>query len=189
MGLRGIYWSFRKHARELILWFLCNLPKGLGVWVRSYTLGYFLAGFGADTVIQANFRITSPEKVVIGAHCNFSEGVFITGGGGVHIGNYVGMGPDVKIWSVTHRFADPDTPWLLQGYENKAVIIEDDVWLGANCFVKPGLTIGKGAIVSAGTVVSKSVPSYSIVAGNPGRVVGWRKPPTNPATSAPTAKE
>jgi len=189
MGLQGVYWSLRQHTRELILWFLCALPKGPGAWVRSYTLGYFLAGFGADTVIQGHFRITNPEKVVIGAHCNFGEGVFITGGGGVYIGNYVGIGPDSKIWSVHHCFADPDTPWLLQGYDKKAVTIEDDVWLGANCFVKPGLTIGKGAIVSAGTVVAKSVPAYALVAGNPGKVVGWRKPPTPPATSAPTAKE
>jgi len=64
------------------------------------------------------------------------------------------------------------------------VTIEDDVWLGANVFVMPGVTIGKGAIVSAGSVVNKSVPSYAIVVGNPARVIGWRK---QPQTGAPGA--
>jgi len=85
------------------------------------------------------------------------------------------FGPDVKVWSVNHRFDDPDTPWQLQGWEAKEVVIEDDVWLGANVFVMPGVIIHKGAIISAGTVVNKSIPAFALVAGNPGRVVGWRK--------------
>jgi acetyltransferase-like isoleucine patch superfamily enzyme len=76
---------------------------------------------------------------------------------------------------VNHRFNDPDVPWILQGWESKPVVIEDDVWLGANAFVMPGVTIGKGAIVSAYAVLAKSIPPYAIVAGNPARVTGWRK--------------
>lgn len=137
----------------------------------------FFKSLGASTVIQAGMRLTNPERISVGSHCNFAQGVFITGGGGVTIGDWVGMGPDVKVWSVNHRFEDPDQPWLLQGWEFKPVVIEDDVWLGAGVFVMPGVTIGKGAIVSACSVVAKSVPPYSLVAGNPARVVGWRKHP------------
>jgi acetyltransferase-like isoleucine patch superfamily enzyme len=89
----------------------------------------------------------------------------------------VGLGPDVKVWSVNHRFGDSDRPWLLQGSDYHEVVIEDDVWLAANVFVMPGTTIGRGAIVAAGSVVNKSIPPYALFAGNPGRVVGWRKRP------------
>lgn len=173
--MRRLYWVVRNEYRELTLWFVCILPRGLGRRVRSRVLPKHFAEFGRDTVIQDRFRVTNPEKVSIGSNCNFAEGVFITGGGGVTIGNYVGLGPDSKIWSVNHRYTDPDTPWMLQGYDRHPVVIEDDVWLGAGCFVMPGVTIGRGAVVSAGTVLMKSVPSLAIVAGNPGRVVGWRK--------------
>jgi maltose O-acetyltransferase len=179
--LKKLYWWWRNEIHSLALWFLCKTPKGVGVWLRARLLGKFLKRLGSDTIIQDNFRISNPEKVSIGAHCNFGEGVFITGGGGVTIGDYVGMGPDTKIWSVNHRFSDPHTPWLLQGYDREPVVLEDDVWLGACCFIMPGVTIGKGAIISAGTVLAKSVPSFAIVAGNPGRVVGWRKKPEEAA--------
>ena len=156
---------------------LAGLPLRTGVWVRARLMRRFFAAMGDGTVIQAGMRVTNPEKITIGANCNFARGVFITGGGGVTIGDWVGFGPDVKVWSVNHRFDDPDRPWLLQGWEMKPVVIEDDVWLGANVFLMPGVTIGRGAIVSACAVVGKSVPPYSLVAGNPARVVGWRKKP------------
>ena len=68
---------------------------------------------------------------------------------------------------------------MLQGWDHEEVVIEDDVWVGANAVIMPGVRIGKGAIISASTVVMKSVPPYAIMAGNPGRLVGWRKPPGN----------
>lgn len=177
MHIRRFYWKIRDECREFFLCLICLIPGGTGVAVRRWGLGRLLARLGQGTVLQARLRITNPEKVSIGSHCNFAQGVFITGGGGITIGDYVGLGPDVKIWSVNHRFEDPDTPWLKQGWDKQPVVIEDDVWLGANCFVMPGITIGRGAILSAGTIMMKSVPPYAIVAGNPGRVVGWRKRP------------
>ena len=177
LGIRRKYWAFRAGVETFFLWFLGAVPVGPGVWLRARCLPYYLDAMGENTVIQHGFRITNPERVRVGANCNFGQGVFITGGGGVLIGNWVGFGPDVKIWSVNHRFDDPDQPWLLQGSIEKKVVIEDDVWLAANVFVMPGVTIERGAIVSAGSVVNKSVPAYSLFAGNPGRVIGWRKTP------------
>jgi len=153
--------------------------------LRARCLRYILESLGENTLIQHGLRITNPEKVSIGSNCNFGQGVFITGGGGVRIGNWVGLGPDVKIWSVNHRFDDADRPWLLQGWEAKEVVIEDDVWLAANTFVMPGVTIGRGAIVSALQCGGQICAPYAIFAGNPGRVVGWRKDPDRAAQSSP----
>lgn len=175
--LKRLWWNARMEARILVLWFVAIVPGSLGGWLRVMAMRRFLKRLGKHTVIQAGLRITNPEKVSVGSHCNFAQGVFITGGGGVEIGDWVGFGPEVKVWSVNHRFEDADQPWLLQGWDRKPVRIEDDVWLGASVFVMPGVTIGKGAIVSACAVVTKSIPAYAIVAGNPSRVVGWRKRP------------
>lgn len=193
MQLSRIYWSAREEFRGLALHFLCTIPGSLGTWVRRKSLHRHFARFDASTRIGDRLRVTNPERISIGKNCDFNHEVFITGGGGVTIGDYVGIGPGVKIWSVNHRYEDPNTPWMKQGYDKQAVVIEDDVWLGANCFVMPGTRIGHGAIISAGSVLMKSVPPFAIVAGNPGRVVGWRKHPENdggiPATAPPTAVE
>jgi acetyltransferase-like isoleucine patch superfamily enzyme len=178
MGIKSKYWAVRSEVPTLVFWFLCALPAGFGIWVRERTLRRFFKQLGQHCTFHSNFRVTNPEKISIGNHCGFASGVFLTGGGGITIGNYVGIGPDSKVWSVNHRFTDPELPWMKQGYDHDPVVIEDDVWLGANVFIMPGVTIGRGAIVSAGTVLSKSVPAFAIAAGNPGRVVGWRKHPS-----------
>lgn len=173
--IRQAWWTLRAECSITLLWFICSVPAGIGIRLRARLMPRFLRELGGETEIQAGLRLTNPEKISIGAHCSLAQGVFITGGGGVRIGDWVGLGPDVKIWSVNHRFDDPDRPWLLQGWERKEVVIEDDVWLGAAVFVMPGVTIGRGAIISACAVVSRSIPPYAVVAGNPGRIVGWRK--------------
>jgi maltose O-acetyltransferase len=188
--IKRLWWGLRSECKVLTLWFLAAIPGGLGIRARRGLMGFFLKRLGERTVLQSGLRITNPESVSIGAHCNFGQGVFITGGGGVEIGDWVGCGPDVKIWSVNHRFEDPDRPWLLQGWEKKPVRIEEDVWLGAGVFVMPGITIGKGAIISACALVNKSIPPYALVAGNPARVVGWRKRPEDapaPASDSVTS--
>lgn len=174
---KRIWWDLRTELKAFAMWFLALLPSTFGARVRSVCMPCFLQHLGRNTVLQTRVRFTKPENIWIGSNCNLAWGAVLTGGGGIRIGDWVGFGPDVKIWSQNHRFDDPDRPWLLQGLTRKPVVIEDDVWLGANVFVMPGVTIGKGAIVSAGSVVSKSVPPYALVAGNPGRVVGWRKQP------------
>ena len=175
--VKRFWWELRTESKAFVLWILLNTPLSPGIWLRARFLPYFMRQMGPNTVVQHRMRLTNPEKIIIGSNCSFGQGAFLTGGGGIRIGDWVGLGPDAKIWSVNHRFDNPDVPWLLQGYEHKEVVIEDDVWLGANVFVMPGVTIGKGAIVSAGSVVNKSVPPYAIVVGNPGRVAGWRKRP------------
>ncbi len=59
--------------------------------------------------------------------------------------------------------------------ETKPVTIEDDVWIGTRVIILPGLTIGRGSILGAGTVVTKDIPPFSVVVGNPGRIVKNRK--------------
>ncbi len=187
--LKQAWWKARVELSAIGYWLVEGLPGSFGSRLRNAVMRSRLKGLGPNTTLQRGFRVTNPELVSIGSNCNLAQGVFITGGGGVTIGDWVGFGPDTKIWSVNHRYEDPDRPWLQQGWERKPVEIEDDVWLGANVFVMPGVRIGRGSIVSAGAVVTKTIPEYALVAGNPARVVGWRKQPPSPREAAPGASE
>jgi acetyltransferase-like isoleucine patch superfamily enzyme len=71
----------------------------------------------------------------------------------------------------SHLYADIDKKLFDQGFEIQPVFIEEDVWMGANCVVLPGVRIGKGSVVGAGSVVTKDIPSYSVAVGNPARVI------------------
>jgi maltose O-acetyltransferase len=91
------------------------------------------------------------------------------------VGKDVMMGPYVIIIGENHNYSDVEVPMRLQGYTTfPPVRIEDDVWIGARAIILPGLTIGRGAIIAAGAVVTKNVPPYAICAGNPARIIKFR---------------
>ena len=96
--------------------------------------------------------------------------------GPLQIGNNVMMGPDVIIFTSNHETSRTDIPMRGQGSTlPQKVTIEDDVWIGARVIILPGVTIGKGAILAAGAVVSKDVPDYAIVGGVPAKVLKYRR--------------
>ncbi len=96
--------------------------------------------------------------------------------GKITIGKSVMMGEEVIIITKNHRFDRIDIPMCQQGFQNeKPVSISDDVWIGARVIILPGVSVGKGAILAAGAVVTKDVPEYAIVGGNPARVIKMRK--------------
>jgi maltose O-acetyltransferase len=91
------------------------------------------------------------------------------------VGKDVMMGPYVIIIGENHHFASRDLPMRLQGYKKyPPVRIENDVWIGARAIIMPGITIGQGAIIAAGAVVTKDVPPYAICGGNPARIIRFR---------------
>jgi maltose O-acetyltransferase len=107
---------------------------------------------------------------------NSSIGVNSLIGGKTLIGNNVMMGPEVFIFTSNHAFDRTDIPMIQQGYshENK-VVIEDDVWIGARAIILPGVHIGKGSIIGAGSVVTKNIESFTVVGGNPAKLIKKRK--------------
>ncbi len=105
----------------------------------------------------------------IGAHCVVP--------GNTIIGKYVMMAPEVHIVNNNHNISSTDIPMCMQGCDtdHPPTVIEDDVWLGVRAILTPGHRIGRGSIVAAGAVVTKDVPPYSIVGGNPAKVIRSRK--------------
>lgn len=153
------------------------LPGQFGFGVRKRHIAKHAATCGIKLRVGQNARFLGTRSLFIGDYVEVGPDVFIEASGTIRLGNKVSVGPGTKIWSNNHRYENPDIPILDQGLEYAEVVIEDDVWIGANCIIKPGIRISKGCVISAGTVLSKSVPGFAIVAGNPGRVVGWRKVP------------
>lgn len=126
-------------------------------------------------MIDEFFRLDNPVRLSVGDHTFIGRGTFINAGGGVSIGSDVLIGPDAKIWSADHRFDELDVHIRHQGHTFAPVVIGNDVWIGANCIVLKGVTIGTGAVIAAGSVVKADVPEYAVVAGVPAKVLRVRK--------------
>jgi len=92
----------------------------------------------------------------------------------VKIGSNIMFGPFVYILDVDHEFKNKELPIYKQGYNSDKVIIEDDVWIGTNCIITKGVTIHKGSIIAANSVVTKDVDAYSIYAGSPAKFIKSR---------------
>jgi len=115
-------------------------------------------------------NITIGNNVWIGPNADFD------GGGSIVIGNGVIVAPEVCIYSRTHNFDSNDLKAL--PFDNvmltAPVVVKDYVWIGRRVMILPGVTIGKGAIIGAGAIVSKDIPDYAIAVGNPAKVVKYR---------------
>lgn len=96
---------------------------------------------------------------------------------GVTVGNDVMIGKNLRILTVNHKIDRIDIPMRKQGFtELSPLVIEDDVWIGDNVIITPGCCrVGKGSVLAAGAVVTKDVAPYSIVGGNPARVIRFRE--------------
>ncbi|WP_454085475.1 acyltransferase [Georgenia sp. Marseille-Q6866] len=96
--------------------------------------------------------------------------------GPVSLGANVMMGPRCLLVSWGHNTADLTKPMSEQGMTPaQPITVEDDVWLGGHVVILPGVTVGTGAVVAAGSVVTKDVPQYAVVGGNPARVLRYRR--------------
>lgn len=125
---------------------------------------------GHQTILKGYYK----NRMRVGAGTWIGQQCFFHSAGGLTIGRDVGVGPGVKIITSTHAEEGIDRPILHSRLTFAEVVIEDDADLGVGCVVLPGVTIGKGAQVGAGAVVSKSIPAYAVAAGVPARVLRYR---------------
>ncbi len=130
---------------------------------------------GDRTIIQP-YALVSTQKgfIKIGHDCSVNSFCSLYGHGGLTIGNYVRIATQTAIIPANHIFEDPDIRITKQGQTKEGITIEDDVWIGAGVKILDGCTIGKGSVIGAGTVLTKSVEPYSVVVGVPGRVIRKR---------------
>ncbi len=130
---------------------------------------------GAAVAIREYAWLSANEGIIeIGDRSVIGQSVHIHGCGFCKIGADVLIGGHTAIMPGTHVFSDLTVPIARQGMTNKGIEIEDDVWIGANTVILDGVTIATGAVVGAGSVVTKDVPAFAVAYGNPARVKRFR---------------
>lgn len=141
---------------------------------RALFWALFCKQIGENVYILNSVDILSPSNVEIGRFTCINKFSRLDGHGHLSIGNYVMIGPYCEILSATHNYKNKSIPMLKQGIQRKTTVIGDDVWIGTKSIIMPGVYVGNGAIVGAGSVVTKDVPQNAIVAGVPARVIKFR---------------
>lgn len=138
--------------------------------VRMDTPPYRKFSLGKRSVIESYACINNAVgDVVIGEHTRI--GLHCTVIGPVTIGSHVNLAQGIVTTALNHNFEDTSLRIDEQGVSTKPVVIGDDVWIGANAVILPGVTIGNHVVVAAGAVVTKDVPDNCIVAGVPAKIL------------------
>lgn len=167
---------------------------------ESHGSGHFspdeLAACGEGCVFEEGVLVFHPDRVWVGRDVYVGHGAILKGyhagelrigdgswigqrcffhaAGDLRIGRNVGIGPCVQIITSAHREAGREVPILHAPIHCAPVVVEDDADLGVGSILLPGVTIGRGAQVGAGAVVTRDVPPYAVVAGNPARLIRER---------------
>jgi len=159
--LRRIAWAFGR-------WLLVLSPRPFFAWRRAI-LRLFGAKVGSHVNVHPSTHLYMPWNVELGDWSALGENVLIYSLGKVTIGRNVTISYRSHVCAGTHDFSDPTLPLL-----KPPVTLEDDVWVGTDAFIGPGVFVRYGALVAARAVVVKDVEPLAIVAGNPARKVGQR---------------
>lgn len=138
--------------------------------VRMDTPPYRRFALGQHSVVESYSCINNAVgDVVIGDHTRI--GLHNTIIGPVTIGSHVNLAQGITVTALNHNFDDTTKRIDEQGIATKPVVISDDVWIGANAVILPGVTIGRHVVVAAGAVVTKDVPDNTIVGGVPATII------------------
>ena len=138
--------------------------------VRMDTPPYRLFSLGQNSVVESYSCINNAVgDVIIGDHTRI--GIHNTIIGPVSIGSHVNLAQGITVTALNHNFSDTTKRIDEQGVSTNPVTIKDDVWIGANAVILPGVTIGRHAVVAAGAVVTTDVPENTVVGGVPARII------------------
>ncbi len=134
----------------------------------------------ANTLIDAFVKIKpagGSGDIFIGSECVINSGCVLYSGNGIHIGHGVAIASNCTLAPVNHEFKSKELTIREQGFRPSkgGIIIEDDVWIGANSIILDGAILRKGCVIGAGSMVRDEMMSYSIYAGNPARLIGVRE--------------
>jgi maltose O-acetyltransferase len=149
-----------------------HLPEGpmpggrLARRVRRWICVPLFAAAGDDVNVERGAFFGDGSRVRIGSRS--SLGIDVRVHGPVTIGRDVMMGPRCVIYALAHGIDDVTVPMIDQQFAPpRPVVIEDDVWIGYGTIILPGVTIGTGSVIGAGSVVARDVPPFAVAAGNP----------------------
>ncbi len=179
--------------------FLIEVTPGfIGIQIRRFVYKFLFKNFGRSSSIDILVDFVSPKNITIGTHFNIMKfsSLFANNGGTIKIGNNVSINTNTTISAgnygeveieddvliaqncviraSNHNFEKINLNINKQGHKSGKIKIEKNVWIGANCVILKDVVIGTGSIVAAGSVVTKSVDKYTIVAGVPAKLLHVR---------------
>lgn len=142
--------------------------------LHSFNIQNSVKSYGTN--LKVNYRCFGFNKnVILGNNVNLN-GMRIFGTGKVEIGNYFHSGENITLMTSNHNYNGHDMKSIPYDKKriNKPIIIQDFVWFGFGVTVMPGVTIGEGSVIAAKSVVTKDVPKYAVVGGNPAKILKYR---------------
>jgi len=150
-----------------------NLSIGIGC---EFVSPHMMSFFGHSDIGSNCYFNADGGRIEVGSSTAFNRGAHINAscGGRIIIGDHCLIGPGVVMRTADHIFLRVDTLIQIQGHDHGDIVIDDDVWIGANAVVLKGVHIGRGAVIGAGAVVTKNIPSLAIAVGIPAKPLRWR---------------
>ncbi len=179
-----LYYGVARHLPRSSTPGVGGLSRLLRLWVAKP----LFKQCGTDVNVEHGADFGGGSKLRIGNRSGI--GVDCVVPDNVVIGKDVMMGPRVVIIGRHHAYERTDLAMIDQGYrDSDPVQIGDDVWIGTAAIIMPGLRIGSGAIVGAAAVVTKDVPDYAVVGGNPARVIRFRRDEAGSSSLPPVERD
>lgn len=178
--IKRVFVFFNSSFHKSYGWMIGRLFSSCG---KNFMPGYPISIYGARNIqIGNDFRgmghlyfYANEGGLKIGNNCGVSTNIqFGASAGKISIGNNVMIASNVIMRAADHGVAK-DKPMRDQVYNSGVICVEDDVWIGANAVILKNVTLGQGCVVGAGSVVTKDVAPYSIVAGNPAKLIKYRE--------------
>ena len=177
---RFVHWtmipSYQARPRKWVSWFVNPFYHKRGKFsvirrrTRMDVLPFHKFELGDYSTIEDFCTINNGVgDVIIGSETRIGLGNVIIGP--VTVGNAVIFAQNIVLSGLNHNYEDIHLPILKQNVTTAPIKVEDECWVGANVVITAGVTIGKHSVVAAGSVVTKNVPPYSVVVGNPARVI------------------
>jgi putative colanic acid biosynthesis acetyltransferase WcaF len=144
-------------------------PQVLYGWRRAL-LRMFGAQIGANVLLRPSVRVTYPWKVSIGANSWIGDHVELYSLGPITIGDNVVISQGSYLCAASHDYESPEFDMI-----SGPITVEPEAWIAAQVFVSPGVTIGRGAVIGARSVVTQDIPALAKAAGHPAKVIGSRR--------------
>lgn len=170
----SIFSLFFLEIEGWVYWLVGSFPGTIGFLLRNFAYMFFFKKKKGIIWVQPRVTIVQSNKFIVGKNCAINTGSYINAKGGICFGDNVLVGSNVTISSGRHPIEGEFPPIFERPTEPMLIIVEDDVWIGANAVIMPGVTLKKGTVVGAGAVVTKNTEEYSVVAGVPARIIKHR---------------
>lgn len=157
---------------KLFLWDCSNSFSGkINIGLRYALLKSMVKSCGDNVYIGKNVTIKSFHCIEIGDNVSLHEFSYVDATGGLKIGNNVSMAHNLSILTTSHEWDNQDIPIKYNEISYSPVVIQDDVWIGCAVRILNGVTINNRSVIAAGSIVNKDVPSNTIVAGVPAKII------------------